>query len=441
MLERIVAALRARSELVHWSVRKVTSRSVQLYAVPRRQTTRVEARREVQNERYLVEVFRHTPGPAGAITSGSGNATLLPDDDIEAALDLAARKAALVHNQPHTFPGQAPLPTVPIADPQLQATPTEVVEGLLARLQRAVAQEPHIRLTAAEFFTEEKTTQLCNSLGIDATQTETTLQTEWVLLCRDDEREAETFVEMSRRRAEDLPVEVEVRARAQSARDTLVASPPPRYTGAVVMRGETLATFLYSGTLRTLASGAAKFSKVSGWEVGQPVFPDGAAGDPLTVFANRQLPYGIHSNCFDDEGLPARRIALIQDNVLQTFVADQRYADYLGLAPSGAFGNLELPAGMTPTKELLHEPYVEVAAFSWFNPDPITGEFASEIRLGYVVDGDKRTPFKGGALVGNVLGALANVRWSSETGFYGNYQGPTTARFAKLSIAGEDEAP
>jgi hypothetical protein len=73
-------------------------------------------------------------------------------------------------------------------------------------------------------------------------------------------------------------------------------------------------------------------------------------------------------------------------------------------------------------------------SWSWFSPDPTTGDFASEIRLGYVVDGASRRPFIGGLLVGNVLDALANVRWSSETGFYGSYLGPTTARFASLKI-------
>ena len=61
---------------------------------------------------------------------------------------------------------------------------------------------------------------------------------------------------------------------------------------------------------------------------------------------------------------------------------------------------------------------------------------SSEIRLGYIVAGGQRTPFKGGALVGNVLDALANVRWSAETSFYGDYQGPTTARFADLAVVG-----
>ena len=46
-----------------------------------------------------------------------------------------------------------------------------------------------------------------------------------------------------------------------------------------------------------------------------------------------------------------------------------------------------------------------------------------------------RTPFHGGLLVGNVLDALAAARWSEETGFYGDYQGPTTARFGHVTVA------
>jgi predicted Zn-dependent protease len=85
---------------------------------------------------------------------------------------------------------------------------------------------------------------------------------------------------------------------------------------------------------------------------------------------------------------------------------------------------------------LLEEPYVEIIQFSWFYPDPVTGDFATEIRLGYLVEKGRRKPFKGGQLIGNSLDALANVRWSAETGFFGNYLGPHTARFNDLKIAG-----
>jgi predicted Zn-dependent protease len=262
------------------------------------------------------------------------------------------------------------------------------------------------------------------------------IDAEWVLLRRAGDEEVESFGELSRRRLDDIAIEAAVAARALQTADLLAATPSPDYRGPVVLRGTTLATFMNSGVLHALSSAATKFTKLSRWEIGEPVFRGAMRGDPLTVFANRRLPFGTSSSCFDDEGLPAQRVELIRDGRLATFIAGQRYADYLGLPATGAFGNLELAAGDTPAASLLGERHVEIVEFSWFRPDPITGDFASEIRLGYIVDGERRTPFKGGALVGNMLDALANVRWSAETGFAGDYQGPAAARFGELVVAG-----
>ncbi len=435
MLGAIIAALQARSDLQGWSVRHIATRGAQLYAVP----ATVEARRTVESERFVVKVVRHTPGPDAKPASGTGNVTLLPGDDIPSALDRAALMAGLVHNPLYSLPRPSEIPEVSLVDPLIQNDPGPALDGLLTRLRAAAATVPEVRLTAAELFGEEQVTRLCTSRGIDATQTGTTIDFECVLLSQSGGREAESFLEMSRRRVADVDIEAEVAHQARYALDSLSAGPPRHYEGPVVIQGPALATVLNGGVLQTLGAGGAKYAKVSSWEISQSIFRREAEGDPLTVFANRRLPYGIRANRFDDEGHPAQRVALIRNNILQTFVANQRYADYLNIVPTGAFGDVELPPGTTPAAELLVEPYVEIVAFSWFNPDSITGEFSSEIRFGYIHEGGRRMPFKGGSLVGNLLQALANVRWSSETGFYGDYQGPTTARFGSLAVAGERE--
>jgi PmbA protein len=412
----------------------VRSREAQLYALP----DAVESRRSALSEHYVAEVLRQTTGPDGRVTCGSGNTTLLPGDDIGTAIDAAVLMAGLVHNQPYSVAEPAAPPDVPLADPLIQTGAAAALDGLLERLRSAVAMSPHVRLTAAEFFAEERRTHIRNSRGVDAVQTETLLDLEWVLLCRDGDQQSESFVELRRRRMADIDIEAEVAARAGHALDLLAAGPAPDYRGAVVLRGEALAVFLNGGVLQTLASAATKFSKLSHWQIGQPIFGRAGTGEPLRLFANRRLPFGAHANRFDDEGLPAQRVELIRDNRLVAFIASQRYAEYLGIPPTGDFGDIELPAGSTLAGALMAEPYLEVVAFSWFNPDQITGDFSSEIRLGYLVEGGRCTPFKGGALVGNVLDALANARWSAETGFYGDYQGPTTARFEGLRVAGSE---
>jgi predicted Zn-dependent protease len=438
MLEEIIKSLRARSDLKAWSVRHIKTEGAQQYDL--RDST--ESKRNVERERYVVEVLRETSDPQGEKTCGASSVTILPGGDISSALDSVALMAGLVHNQPYDLPEPAPMPDVSIADEKLQADPAKASEGILAQLKEVASDNPHVRLTAAECFAEVNTTHMINSRGIDAKQVCTDVQMEWVFIAGEGDNEVEAFAMMDRCRASDLNLDVEVAHRVQQAADLLNAGPPPSYRGPVIVRGSTLADMfaehpLAPNVIGTLSSAGMKYSGETQWEIGESVLRGEVKGDPLSIWANRQLPFGTGSNRFDAEGLPAQRVELIRDNKLVTFWAKQRFAEYLDLPATGAFGNIELPPGSTPEDELLAAPHVEVVEFSWFNPNRISGDFSCEIRLGYVVDGDKRTPFKGGMLIGNFLDALADVRWSSETGFYGNYLGPTTARFNDLTVAGE----
>lgn len=440
MLNKIVDALNKRGDLAGWTVRHRITQATQAYAVPKQ----TEALRAVDIEQYKIEVLRHTSYGDGKEAVGSGNATLLPGGDIETAIDRAVLTAGLMANPVHTLPAPAPLPDVLLIDADLKKDAPTVTRATMERIQAAASKNPDIYLTAAECFGEIHSTHLVNSRGIDAEQESTQINVEFVLHSRRGDEDVESFAEMRRRRAVDLAIEHEIERRARYTLDQFETAPPPSWQGPVVIRGEVLATFmagdgLRGGVLHTLGSAEAKYAKVSSWEIGKSVFRGDVKGDPLTVWANRCIPFGIYSNRFDEEGLPAQRVDLIRDNELVAFAASQRYADYLGLPATGAFGGVEVAAGQTETSVLLEEPHVEVIQFSWFNPDGITGDFATEIRFGYLVENGVRKPFRGGQLVGNFMDALANVRWSAETGMFGSYLGPHTARFNDLKIAGQDQ--
>jgi predicted Zn-dependent protease len=299
---------------------------------------------------------------------------------------------------------------------------------------RASGSASAARLTLAEWFVEHEQSHLVNSRGVDGRQAHTRLSLEWIVLAGQGEGRVDTTFDLDRRRLSDLDIESEWDRVARQTADRERAEPAPSYVGPVVLRGTAVETFLNSGTIGTLTSGRSRFARISPWEPGMSVFRGEVLGDPLTMWATRLIPFGEHAGAFDEEGLPGQRTLLIDKNVFQTYCASQRYATYLSVPATGASADLEIPPGATRQAELIAAPHVEVVSWSWFSPDPTTGDFASEIRLGYVVDGASRRPFIGGLLVGNVLDALANVRWSSETGFYGSYLGPTTARFASLKI-------
>ncbi|MEX1071693.1 MAG: metallopeptidase TldD-related protein [Anaerolineales bacterium] len=436
MLKKIVDALKARKDLAGWSLSHINSRGAQVYAVPKQ----VEARRGVDEEKFRVVVFRRTQTSDGSPAMGSGDVTLLPGGDIAAALDQAALVAGLVKNPLHTIPSKKALPEVDLADPEIRKDSLAILENVMSDLQKEAANEKDVQLTSAECFAEVESTHFLNSNGIEAEQEATDVHIEFVLQSRAGEKNSETHRELTRRRVSDLNLPAEVERRARYTRDLLNAEPPPTWDGPVVIRGDALAIFmagdgLTSTTLRMLSSASTKYAKVTPWEVGQTVFRGEVKGDPFTLWANRRIPFGNVSNRFDAEGLPAQRVAIIRDNKLITFHGPQRYADYLEQPPTGDFGTVELPSGKRAAASLLGEPHVEICMFSWFNPEPVSGDFSSEIRLGYLVENGTAKPFKGGQLVGNLLDALANAHWSQETELLGNYMGPITARFNQLKVA------
>lgn len=437
MLKRIQKALENHPAIKAWIIRQETSRSSQQYDLK----DRSEAIREVNTELYTVDVLCDSADSEGKTSSGLGTVSILPGGEIKSALEKAVLTAQLVHNEPYDFADPAAIPEVELLDPAYQKDPEGELGKILATLKETSKAYPHVRLTAAECFGQERETHLISSKGIDASQTATNIYLQWVYIGGEGQDEVETFAEIQRRRISDLTLEEEASMRAQYTSDLLQAGEPQTYTGPVVIQGGTLAVLvagevLSGSLLQTLSSASLKYSGETPWEVGKSIFREDVKGDEFTVWANRQLPYGVPSSAFDKEGIPAQRVPLIQENKLVSFMADQRYAYYLGMNPSGSFGSVEMPAGKTSLADLHSGSYVEIAEFSWFNPDRLTGNFACEIRLGYLVEEGKRKPFKGGMLVGNLLDALADVSWSTETGFYGNYLGPRGARFNSLQVAG-----
>jgi PmbA protein len=437
MMDQIVQSLKKRKDLAGWTVRHVRTSEAQVYAVPKG----IESQRAVDGERYLIDVLRNTTTADGSPAVGSGDSTLLPGGDIEHAIDQATLVAGLVANPVYGLPEPGVMPDVELADTTLMGDLSGAMREVMERIQTVAAEQKHVRLTAAECFGEVRNTHLINSRGVDAEQESTGIEIEYVLHGQKGAQESETFGTMKRRRIHDLDLESGMERRARYTLDLLEAETPRSWQGPVVLRGDAVTVFLAGDNLngsviQTRGSASAKYAKLSPWEVGESVFRGEVKGDTLTIWANRALPFGIASDRFDAEGLPAQRVAIVEENRLSAFAASQRYAEYLQVPATGAFGNVELPAGKTPASELVAEPHVEIIQFSWFNPNTVTGDFATEIRFGYFVENGVRRPFKGGQLIGNYMDALANVHWSVETGFFGAYLGPHTARFNDLKIAG-----
>lgn len=434
-----------------WRIEILHEEEAQLYVIG----DRVEARRSVTNERARLAVYNdHAPKDldAGPVARGATSLTLLAADVADPAR-LAARLrdavavAGLTDNPPFPLPAMPPdaYPSVVTLDPVLAGELAAPLDEAMARLEAAVAEQAGVRLSSAELYATRAARSLRNSRGLTAAGRGSEVMLDFVLIASEGGREAEMHGEFERRRLADLNVEALIKLYATYARHSLRAVPPATHRGPVVISGAAVGELFSQrlefggGPFRIHTSAEAAYQHLSQLEPGAFISREEPRGDRLTVSSDPLRPFGTQSYAFDAEGMPARRLTIIENGVFARRWADTRYASYLGIEPTGAFANITVAPGATPLRALRDVsagPVYEISAFSFFNPDPISGDFVVEIKLGYRHDERGTQPIKGGSLSGNLFTAFADARFAAETYTDGAYLGPAAIRFGDLSISG-----
>jgi PmbA protein len=470
-LETVAQALERQPDVSDWQVHNTTEHSAQLFLIG----AQTETRRLVHTEQIQARIYNdhpshvqtptlttepktihasepdghvdHRVGMPHQIARGTTSLVLLPEEiadqaHLQHALEEAVFIASLTDNPPYSLPkppigGFPAVETTDLALAESDERRLAALGTMRERLLAAVAAEPGIRLSSAELFATASETTLRNSQGLLASRQETDIFCDLVLLASDGTQAAEHHTMRHQRRLADLPVEEIVARSARSARDSLKVSLTTMHQGPIVISGEALADLF--APLIFHSSARAAYQSMSRFALGTSICGDQPIrGDRLTFSSNALLPYGLASAPFSDEGVPGAHVVLVQDHLLQAWWAEQRYADYLHITPTGGFANIEIPPGSHPVHELLagEETLYHLVDFSWMNPDELTGDFVAEIKLGYRVEHGQVTPIKGGSLSGNLFDALAQMRLSQETQAIGSYLGPQAIRFEQLTIAG-----
>ena len=484
-LEAVAQAVQSQPDVADWQAQHTIQQSAQLFLIG----SQTETRRLVHTDQVQMRVYHDHPphGQAGLVATGwaegvcaggladgtpvganlfasqagrqapggdfnrrrgTTSRVLLAEELADhARLERAAQEAvfiaSLTDNPPYSLPGPPVngFPTVETADSLLansDAARLDALAVLRERLLAAVASEPGTRLSSAELFATASEMRLRNSRGILASRSETEVCCDLVLLASSDTQVAEYHASPRRRRLADLPIEEIVHRSARCARDSLRVTLTPTHTGPVVISGEALLDLF--APLIFHSSARAAYQSLSRFALGASICGERAVqGDRLALISNALLPYGQASTSFSEEGLPGERVSVINDHQLQAWWAGQRYADYLNIRPTGDFANIEIPPGAHPLQNLLEGagPLYHLIAFSWLNPDQLTGDFVAEIKLGHRLEHGQITPIKGGSLSGNLFDALTAARFSQETQFTGGYLGPAAVRFEWLSISGK----
>ncbi|MBN2055256.1 hypothetical protein JW905_10060, partial [bacterium] len=242
-------------------------------------------------------------------------------------------------------------------------------------------------------------------------------------------------LERHRRAPGDLDIPAMIARASAQARDSLRARLPRGGSMPVVMESDAL-EYVFDPFI-THAGGALQYRGLSRFHPGEPVIP-ARRGEPIFLASDGLLVHGNNSLPFDEDGVPAHRIAVVEDGRFLSPVCDQEHSQYLGVRATGPFANKVLGSGPRSLSELVGDggPLLHVVAFSSCIPDNLTGDFVGEIRLAYEHRDGAVIPVKGGAVSGNVFNAFADAHFSAEREFRGDYLGPRAVRLGPLTVVG-----
>ena len=147
------------------------------------------------------------------------------------------------------------------------------------------------------------------------------------------------------------------------------------------------------------------------------------APDFLTVYDDGTIDYGVRSSTYDAEGVPKRRILVIENGVLKTYLHNSYTANKAGVEDNACAvrgyrssvwispSNVQIKPGDWSLDEMIEETREGVLIKNgWLGPDPVTGDISTAIDFGYKIEnGEIAYPLKGTLIGGNILEMLLNI--------------------------------
>ncbi len=201
------------------------------------------------------------------------------------------------------------------------------------------------------------------------------------------------------------------------------------------------------GHLATAANGAAVARKTSFLrdKMGQKIFADGIRiiDDPLRKRGQRSRP-------FDDEGVAGRRLALIDDGALRSWLLDCATARELNLVttghaqrgpsstPSPGPSNLHMEAGKLTPDELIADikDGFYVTDLIGMGANMITGDYSRGASGFWIENGKGTYPVSEVTIAGHLLDIFRNLTPASDLEFRYGTNAPTL-RLEGLTVAGQ----
>ncbi len=351
------------------------------------------------------------------------------EEEAREKIAKAAEKAALLGNEMYT------LPESESANGAIHSNfPEYTMPALAASIaEAAFAADVYESgsINALEVFVNRHTVSVKNSRGVDKTEVKYTAMLEAIPTWNEGESvelyEAKEFNFFD---ADDI--RSEILQKMEEVRDRGLAQPPKEKLDCpVLLAGHELAELCDS--LAYELNYARVYTHSNAFSTGDRL-QTAPTGDTLSLTMRGQLQGSAASALFDEDGVTLTDTTLISDGTAVNYYGSNRFAQYLGKAPTGMLRCMELSTGTLSDRELEETPYFECVSMSGLQVDVCNDYIGGEVRLAYYHEGGKKIPLTGISVAGKLSDALNSVRLSDTAKQQGSYFGPKAALFRGMEI-------
>jgi PmbA protein len=142
------------------------------------------------------------------------------------------------------------------------------------------------------------------------------------------------------------------------------------------------------------------------------------ASDILTIYDDALIPRGLSSSRYDGEGFPRKRLTLVENGVLlsylhNSYTANKGKEENTGHSTRGGISptNINPKLGQMTSDEILKDTkegiYINMGSVF---PNPTTGDFSSTVDFGFKIEnGELAYPIHNTMIGGNVIDLLMNI--------------------------------
>ena len=308
--------------------------------------------------------------------------------------------------------------------------------------------DKRVKLDTANFNTRLNKRVIVNSKGTKASEEKTVFENMAMAFARDGENVSSFDLSFQIAcKLADLSLKEEAEDLAKKVVNSLDAEGVESFEGSIILTPFSVLSIIAS-PISFAVNGENVINDMSPWadKIGDKV-----AIPELSVVDDAHIAGGVGSRSFDREGVAPKKLDIIKNGKLNSFIHNTYTAHKMDTESTGhAGGGAQSKPGISPSNFIINggdrsldeiiadtDKGILVNRFSG-NTDPISGDFSGVVKGGkYIENGEIVKSIKGVMIAGNVYELLNQISAMTEKKqFIQNYRLPHI-RFEDVSITGE----